>query len=293
MKELPVIKRLLNGEDPKLVFNSDSIHAARKAFCELRMEFDFAYWAAREYFIRDINDADNIIPLYLNKYQLYIIDIFQKRYHDHKFGRYIITKSFGKVGVTTCVQAYILWQQIYKCENNSYFCTNSEIAINPLKTNLCRYLKRDITPPEKYIYLPKADRRAFFNTFRSPDYIRGINLGYVHYADMSRWKDPENRCSSRVFKAATSAVLLSYHTLVVMEGNVPKEDHLQIQKHQTPGLPYKERLASLTHLTNNPYFLNQVILNYVPDSKTINFHINLNHIQASKHSLDAFAPVQW
>lgn len=278
MKDLPVIKQLLNREDPKVVFQTNSIHSARKAFCELRKEFDFAYWAACEYYIRDIEDADNIIPLALNKYQFHIIDTFQKRYQNRELGRYIITKSFGKVGVTTCVQAYIMWLQTYKCWNHSYLCTNSEIAIHPLKSNLCRFLKRDITPPEKYIYLPKADRSAFFNTFRCPDYIRGINLGYVHYADMSRWYDPENRYSSRAYTAATSAVLLSYDSLVVMEGNIPKEKRLEIQKYKIPGIPYNERLGRLSHLTNNPYFLHQVIINFAPDSSGIFIHINLDHL---------------
>ncbi len=278
MKALPEIQRMLKGESILAVFNASTIMEARKAFHNLRYNYDFAFWAAREYYIRDIMDADNIIPLILNDYQSYFIDIIQKRYFNRIFGRYIITKSFGKVGVTTCVHAYILWLQIYKCWNHSYLCTNSEIAINPLKTNLCRYLKREITPPEKYIYLPKADRRAFFNTYRSPDYIRGINLGYVHYADMSRWRDPENRFSSRVYKAATSAVLLSHDTLVVLEGNIPMEDRLQIQKYKTSGIPYNERLDRLSHLTINPYFLSQVISNYVPDSFGINFHINLNHL---------------
>lgn len=123
MRGLPMIKQLLNREDPKVVFQTNSIHSARKAFCELRKKFDFPYWAAREYYIRDINDADNIIPLTLNNFQAYIINIFQKRYHDRELGRYIITKSFGKVGVTTCVQAYILWLQTYKCWNHSYLGT--------------------------------------------------------------------------------------------------------------------------------------------------------------------------
>ncbi len=112
----------------------------------------------------------------------------------------------------------------------------------------------------------------------SPDYIRGINLGYVHYADMSRWRDPENRCASRVYRGATSAVLLSYHTLVVMEGNIPKEDRLQIQKYKTPGITYNECLGRLAHLTNNPYFLHQVIINFVPDSSSTFIHINLDHL---------------
>ena len=83
------------------------------------------------------------------------------------------------------------WRQTCHLNNHSYTCSSSDIALNPLKTNLCRFLHRDVVPAERFIYLPGSDRRAFFNTFRSPDYIRGIDLGYVHFADMSRWRHPD------------------------------------------------------------------------------------------------------
>lgn len=278
MKQHPKIQRLLKGESLLSVFNALSIKSARHAFDELRYHYDFAFWAAKEYYIRDQKDADNVIPLSFNNFQHYIIDILQKRFFNQQFGRYIITKSFGKVGVTTCIQAYMLWMQIYKCNKHSYTCSASDISIHPLKSSLCRYLKRDIVPSEKFLYIPKADRKAFFNTYRSPDYIRGIDLGYVHFADMSRWYDPDGDDASRVYAAATSAVLLRFDTLVILEGNIPKEDRFQMEKHQSFNIPYDIRLMRLAHLSKNPFFLDHVAMANAPTTyPSPLFHINLDH----------------
>ena len=64
MKGHPKIRLHHEGESPLSVFDCDSILDARLAFSELRKKFDFAYWAATEYYIPDapsylvhINDA--------------------------------------------------------------------------------------------------------------------------------------------------------------------------------------------------------------------------------------------
>lgn len=275
MKELPQIQLLMQGSSPLEVFNCQSIRSARKAFNELRKQFDFPFWAATEYQIRDINDPDRIISLRLNFFQHIIADTFLKRYFKHEIGRYIITKSFGRVGVTTCVQAYILWRQIYHFPKNSYTCSASDICIDPLKTNLSRYLQRDFVYSEKYIYLQKADRRAFFNTFRNPDYIRGVDLGFVHFADMSRWYDPDCNDVSRVYAAATGGVLMRYYSLVVLEGNIPKPEQFEMKKYQQLNIPWKIRLMQLSNLSKNPFFLNHVALSNIPNVEPLLYPINL------------------
>ncbi len=283
MKQLPQIQRLWQGESPLSVFNRADIKSARQAFCEFRMQFDFAYWAAKEYYIRDQNDADRIIPLELNNIQHYLIDILQKRYFYRLPGRYIISKTFGRVGISTCVQAYILWLQTYKNPKHSYTCCPSEIAINPLKTNLCRYLHRDIVPADKFIYLPKSDRKAFFNTYRNPNFTRGIDLGYVHFADMSRWNDSDADLSSRTYATAISGVLNHYKTLIVLEGNIPKEDNFRIEEYRQFYLTFDIRIGQLAHLSKNPFFLDHVALANTPSSQpspsqSFLMHINLDHI---------------
>ena len=275
MKELPQIKLLMQGSSPLEVFNCQSLQAAREAFCELRKQFDFPFWAATEYFVHDIDDPDMIVPLRLNPWQHKIADTFLRRFFNREIGRYIITKSFGRVGVSTCVQAYILWRQTYHFLKNSFTCSASDISINPLKTNLCRYLNRDVVPTEKFIYLPKSDRRAFFNTFRSPDYIRGIDLGFVHFSDMSRWNDPDGDDASRVYAAASGSVLLKYYSLVVLEGNIPKPDRFRMNEHQKLSIPWKLRIIKLSDLSKNPFFLNHVALANIPNATPHLFPINL------------------
>ncbi|MDE5795118.1 MAG: hypothetical protein K2I08_10415 [Muribaculaceae bacterium] len=264
MKELSQIKLLMQGTSPLEVFNCQSLQSARKAFNDFRKQFDFPFWAATEYHVRDIEDPDRIVPLCLNRFQHRIADTFLKRYFNRELGRYVITKTFGRIGVSTCVQAYILWRQTYYFPKHSYTCSASDISINPLKTNLCRYLHRDIVPSEKYLFLPKVGRRAFFNTYHSPDYIRGIDLGFAHFADMSRWHDPDDDYASRAYSAASSSVLLKHYTLVVLEGNIPKPDRFQMKEHQKLYLPRHIRLSNLSNLSNNPFFLDQVVLANIP-----------------------------
>lgn len=278
MKNLPQTQRLLKGESPLSVFKCDSYREARLKFSELRKKFDFAYWAITEYYIHDINDADNMITLRMNSYQRYLIDIMQKRYHNRQFGRYVVTKTFPRCGLTTCIQAYITWLQTYQCCNNSYTCSSSEINLHPLKADLCRFLKRDVVPSEKWIYLPERNDRALFNTYRSPDFCRGINLGYVHLADMSKWKDPEGLLSSRTYAAASSAVLLDYFTLVMLEGNIPKEVRFPFRTLKISHLPFDIRLWNLKHLSNNPFFLAHVVNASHPIEHSCILHIHLDDL---------------
>lgn len=110
------------------------------------------------------------------------------------------------------------------------------------------------------IYIGNVDYRAFFNSFGRPDAIRGINLGYVHFADMSGWYDPHAKNAPRAYTAAVSAVLLDYFTLVVLEGNVPSSDSIcrkSIVK--LPAETYSDRIMRLSGTFRNPFFINEVI----------------------------------
>ncbi|MDE6697795.1 MAG: hypothetical protein K2K25_13020 [Muribaculaceae bacterium] len=277
MKTLPQIQRLLKGESPLSVFCQDSIKSARMAFCDLRERFDFAYWAAREYYIRDIHDADKIVPLRLNGYQHYIIDILQKRFTNRQQSCYLVTKSFRPCGVTTCIQAYQLWLQTFKCPKHSFTCSASEISLHPLKENISRFLSSDVVSPAKSILLPGIGCKAFFNTFRNPDYIRGIDLGYLHFADMSRWHDNYGALSSRVYAAARSSVLMKHDTLVVLEGNTPRDERLFLRDIHQLRLSAEVRMSMLSNICCNPFFLDHVSLANIPNIIPHFFHINLNY----------------
>lgn len=127
------------------------------------------------------------------------------------------------------------------------------------------------------IYIPKVDWRAYFNTFRSPDAIRGINLGYVHLSDMSRWKDPDSKKSVRAYTAPATAVLLEYFTLVVLEGNIPKRGSFSIKNYirRHPKETDSTRKKNLSEIFRNPFFINEIIV-AISSSYPYFLHIHLN-----------------
>ncbi len=282
MKCLPQIQQLIQGVAPTVVFNRNSIQDARLAFDELRKRFDFPFWAANDYLIKDIADPDNIIPLRLNPYQHQIIDTFLKRHSLKQPGNYIITKSFSRCGISTCIQAYILWRQLFQWPKNSNTCSATEINIDPLKANLCRFLNRDVVSSSKSISIPKAfGHHAFFNTCRTPDALRGIDFGFVHLSDMSRWIDPEGERTSRAIAASTSGILPSHHPLVVLEGNIPDDEIMKSFLPNDPSTPNSTlmlpSIRQLAKFTRNPYFLQEVLYS-ITSQDPFFFHIHIDPI---------------
>lgn len=291
MKTLPPIQDLLKGVSPLEVFEASDLKSARKAFVDLRKQYDFPFWAATEYYVLNIEDADEVVPLRLNKYQHEIADTFLRRYFDKQQAHYIIGKSFGRCGVTTCVQAYITWRQHFWWPKHSNTCAASEININPIKTNLCRFLKRDIVPKDKDIFLPKADgRRAFFNTYRTPDALRGIDFAYVHFANMSLWHDTDGENSKRAFAAATGGLLLSHRTILVLEGNIPDGSTLiNIMPPLSHSIysSYVRSRYELDPLCNNPYFLHEVLAAIYYGNKS---YFHLIHLDPLRYGPKATLP---
>ncbi len=174
---------------------------------------------------------------------------------------------------------------------NSCLCAFSDSDMYMFKSNLCRHLKRTPVYAEREIYVPKADRQAFFLSCSHTEGFSGKDLGYVHLADMSKWYDRNDEYTDSAISNLSSSSCKSFDTLVVQEGNIPKEDQIDMQKVQNPYIDRFYRLCYIEHLTNNPPFLLNVIMNNAPNSESPYLHINLNDLQGSKHRPDAFPRV--
>lgn len=261
MKENAHVQALLKGEHPKKVFGTDDIHKARRCFNEIRCNYDFTYWAINKYYIRDINDPDKHVTLKLNFKQAVAIGIIQEFYDRKIVKRFVITKDCGRIGLTTAIQAYIIWRQTYSSfPGKSNICGASDFNLYHMKVNLARFLGRNSIPNSKWIRIDQYYRGAYFNAYTNPDGPRGIDFRYVHMADMSKWHDKKGINSLRAYIANLSGVLLDHRTLIVLEGNRPKDfptSHSDLQayydknvKYATKPLPYllqKATVASLDH----------------------------------------------
>ena len=264
MKQNECIRLILEGVHPCVVFNVDSIVKARWHFNQIRKKYDFNFWAATDYTVRDINDPDSNIAFILNRKQNRLISILEERFFDRLPGRYIIFKRPSRIGLTTCIQAYIIWRQLYRCAGNANICAASEFNLLHMRANFARFFKREIVHKEKWLRFPDGNNALFLNSFANPDAPRGIDFHYVHMADMSKWKDPSARLSRRAYIANISGILPDHTTLIILEGNRPSFDirtndisllYDEKVKYalRPPSLFTSELLCTLLHRHDNPF----------------------------------------
>lgn len=254
MKNNVHIRQILDGVHPCIAFGTGSIESARQYFNCIREKYDFSFWAATEYRIRDFNDPDNIIPLYLNSPQNHTIGIIEERFFNRIPSRYLITKSARRIGLTTCIQAYIIWRQLYSPYSGyAYICGASEFNLLHLRTNLARIMHCEIAPKDKWIRFPDNSNAAFFNPYSNPDSPRGIDFRYVHFADMNKWKDRGGIEGRRAYVAGISGVLPDFWTLIVLEGTRPPF----YKRNADFKLLYDEKVKYA--IKNPPFFISELL----------------------------------
>lgn len=285
MKQLDQIKLLVEGESPLKVFNCDSIQEARNAFDELRKKFDFPFWALKEFYIRVNGIPRQIVTLSLNSLQNKLINILLQRYFNRKKAKYVIYKTFGPVGLTTCIQAYIIWRQAYHYPKNSFTASLSQFSEDPVWEGHRRFLLSDNASCDRYFDFPMSDAKAYFDHYRLLHYnertteLKSLDLAYIHQANMSSWPDKDAYYTPKVVKIDYERRLDNYYNLVVHEGNVPTPDRFDIKKHQDTDKDWNRRLGDLSGLGNNPRFLNDVAFANIPDYDYDLLPIDLDKLQ--------------
>lgn len=199
MRTLPQIILLLKGISPLEVFNCTSIKDARQAFYELRKKFDFPYWAVREFKIRDIANLHKIVPLRLNRFQHYLADSLIRNNPDDLPAKYIISKTIPRCGLTTCVQAYIIWLQLYHLDH-SIICAPSESMMETMKADVARSIHKKAYINR--IFLNDQCASAFYQSFFTPNVLDRVPSRFVHLADMSKWHDPSAEVTNHILSNA-------------------------------------------------------------------------------------------
>lgn len=278
MKNHPQVLCLISGVSPLEVFAVSTISEARRAFNHLREQFDFTFWAVRNYRVRDINDPDKIIPYFLPEKLAPMIHIFLIRYHNRMLGKYVITKEHGKIGLTTCLQAFILWRQVRsEFKGNAIIFGASSSALYPLKDNLCRHLgfypsaaKRIYFPSRIGSYPDPVWGSVMFNSVKNPDGARGIDFSFALFADMSKWRDRKRINSDRAKSACIGTVLLEYQTLFILEGDRPSD----FPQSQSDLLEYRDRKVFYA-LSRPSLLLDEAIYSSLYPDSSYFYHIKI------------------
>ena len=249
MENLPQIRQLIDGVSPLVVFNCNDIKTARYSFYELRKKYDFPYWAALDYMIPDKNKTSNLVTLHLNGIQRYLAAVFMIRANAGLHGKYIISKTVPRCGLTTLVQAYILWLQLYHHSHHSITCTNTPDMMDALKTSIAGNLHRK---GGRNIVFVTDTASALFQSVYDPHSLDMCQSSYVHLADMSKWIDNSEEISDHIYLNALCGWARTPASLFVLEGDYPSPTSF-----------------------SNPFFLNKLMLSANPKSPSEFLHIKL------------------
>lgn len=252
MESLTQVRQLIDGVSPLVVFNCTDIKAARHAFYDLRKKFDFPYWAVLDFLIPDNRNHKRLVTLHLNRYQRYLTNVFMGRADAGLHGKYIISKTMPKCGLTTFVQAYILWLQLYHHSQHSITCAQSPDMVERLKTNITNYLHKKV---RRDVVFVTDTASALFQSVYNPHYLDMCRSSFVHFADMSKWIDNYEENSNHIYFNALCGWSRKPASLFVLEGDDPS----------ISAYP-------------NPFFLNKLVIASDPNVTSEFFHINLDNI---------------
>lgn len=258
MRRLSKIRELLDGASPLSVFACDNIKEARQAFYRLRKKFDFPYWAATDFKIKDISNPGRIVTLRLNPYQRKLAETFNIRLNAGLPGKYIISKTTPRCGLTTFIQAYILWMQTNGFHRNYIMFTNSSRMEDELKNNVSRSF--DATSSDPYIHFPKQKIYVFNQIEYSQQDCRHFPSAYIHLSDMDKWYDPDGNNTSGILSSALINWIDSPSSLIILEGDCNLPPNFRTEDYQNYHIPEYVRMMQLSAFTSNPFFLNRIII---------------------------------
>ncbi len=256
MRDLHFLKELVNGASPLQVFHTSTIEQARAMFFRIRKCYDFPYWASTDFKIRDISNPHSIVPLRLNKYQHYLVDTLIRTNLDGKPKQYLIAKSIPRCGLTTCVQAYILWLK-NKNAQNTLTCAPDDF----IKEDMIADVNRLLDKQRSYSGISMNDfsTSTFYHSFYTPHILYGISANFIHLADMSKWYDHPTETTSHILSNTLRNWIRQKAAVYIMEGDKPSDPDFRMEDYQNPYVTRSFRLMQISDHCKNPLFVEKII----------------------------------
>ena len=272
MRRHPYIQKLMDSVSPLEIFSCSSIEEARKGFYNLRMKFDFPYWAALHFKIRDISSG-KVVPLILNRHQRWLTERFFDPQLPNPSRKYLISKTVPRCGLTTLIQAYISWSQTRFKTNSITYVASSTIK-KYLMDNICHTFGGKNS--SYGVSINDSVCHALFHEAYIQDTFSNVPCAFIHLSDMSEWLDPGGERSSEILSAAMKAWYKTPTSCIILEGDRTLHPDFRILDHQNPYIPQSIRLMNIGNYCRNAFFMNEVVKADSPKFFTDFLHIDLD-----------------
>ena len=240
MRTLPQIERLISSGSIRktlsklssqysFIDTSDmSFVEAWLNFCELRMTYDFEYFAHEAETIKHKMTGD-VIRFTLNSGQRKILSILEDARLSGKPIRLIVLKA-RQWGSSTLIQMYMLWIQMMLRENwNSVICAHEMGAARTIRAmyKLCidempiiNGTRHEMTPFEGAPNIKQIEKRGCRITIASaenPESVRSQDVKMAHFSEIPMYPKTENTNTEQLVGSIVSSVPSLPMTMIIYE----------------------------------------------------------------------------
>ena len=220
--------RSLSSKHAAVDDSEDSFKSAWIAFCELRMRWDFEYFAFMCETIK-AKMTGEVVPFVLNKGQRKILSILEAQRLLGQPIRLVVLKA-RQWGSSTLIQMYMLWVQMLLKENwNSVICAHKMDASKNIRAmyNFCigemiplSGIKYYLTPFEGAQNIKQLSFRGCRITVGSsvePDSVRSQDVKMAHFSEVAYYRTTDNTTPEQLVSSIASTVPATPLTMIVYE----------------------------------------------------------------------------
>jgi hypothetical protein len=206
----------------------EAVEEAWIAFCDIRMNYDFEYYAYTCETIRDKLTGE-LIPFVLNGGQRKLLRVLLDLFYKGEPVRVVLLKA-RQWGGSTLTQLFMLWIQLRVKRNwNSVICAHLKDAAKNIRSMYSMCLnempaiwgeKYTLTPFEGAHDIRHVAERGCNITVgsaESPDSVRSQDVKMAHFSEVSLYPKTENTNARQLITSIVSSIPTVACTVVVYE----------------------------------------------------------------------------
>lgn len=226
LKKYSSVQELFKANNQEL--NIESYLAFWTNFCELRINYDFEYFAVAYETIEHGVTAEDI-PFSLQRGQRKLLEVLEDMRLSGTPIRVIILKA-RQLGLSTLVQLYMLWLQIvHKKSWHSVICAHLQDASKTIRAMFEKVI--DNMPAidgEKYSMnpfqgtqnikeVPQRKCRITVGSAEKPESVRSQNPKLAHFSEVAFFPETEKKGASQLIGSIVGTIKREKNTMIVYE----------------------------------------------------------------------------
>jgi hypothetical protein len=226
LKKHESIEKLFKAR--KQEFNGDVLEEFWISFCELRIKYDFEFFACLYETIRH-GETGEAVPFKLNLSQREFLDILEKQRTEGDPIRVIVLKA-RQMGLSTETQLYMYWiQNVHKTNWDSVICAHVNDASKNIRSMYALVaenmppiagIKRTMTPFENtqnIKLIPQRGCRITVGSAESPESVRSQNPKLAHFSEVAMYPDTTKKGTGDLIGSIIGAMKQIPYTMIVYE----------------------------------------------------------------------------